>query len=73
MPRDVNEHFDLSQPLTPVPSSSTCIPPVSTPAKGEIPKSSPKPTPPVKLQSPIKLSTRKETASYQSGSVTSSS
>ena len=51
MPREVNEHFELPlQPLTTVPSSSTDIPPVSTPAKDETPKSPPKPTTPVKLK-----------------------
>ena len=40
IPREVKEHFELPlQPLIPVPSSSIDIPFVSTPAKGEIPKS----------------------------------
>ena len=74
MPREVNEHFELPiQPLTPVASSSTDITPVSTPAKDETPKSPPKPTTPLKLQSPVKLSARKETASYQPKSVTTRS
>ena len=74
MPREVNEHFELPiQPLTPVSSSSTDIPPVSTPAKGEIPKGPPKPPAPVKLQSPVKLSARIETASYQPKCVTTRS
>ena len=66
MPREVNEHFELPiQLLTPVASSLTDIPPVSTPAKDETPKSPPRPPTPVKLQSPVKLSARRETASYQ--------
>ena len=74
MPREVNEHFELPlQPLATVLSSSTDIPPVSTPAKDETPKSPPKPPTPVKLQSPVKLSARKETASYQPKSVTTRS
>ena len=74
MSREVNEHFELQiQPLTPVASSSTDITPVSTPAKNETPKSPPKPTAPVKLQSPVKLSVRKETVSYQPKSVTTRS
>ena len=54
-------------------SSSIDIPSVSTPAKSEISKIPPKPTTPVKLQSPVKLTTRKETASYQSKIVTTRS
>ena len=74
MPGEGTEHFELPiQPLTPVGSSSTDIPPVSTPAKDEMPKSPPKPPKPVKLQSPVKLSARKETASYQPKSVTTRS
>ena len=70
MPREVNEHFELPiQPLTPVASSSTDITLVSTAAKDEILKSPPKPTTPVKLQSPVKLCARKGTASYQPKSV----
>ena len=62
MPGEVLSTFELPiQPLTPVASSSTDIPPVSTPAKDETPKSPPKPPTPVKLQSPAKLSARKET------------
>ena len=48
-----------------MPSSSTDIPPASTPVKDETPKSPPKPPSPVKLQSPVKLSARKKTASLQ--------
>ena len=71
MPGEGTEHFELPiQPLTPVASSSTQISPVSTPANDETPKSSPKPPTPVKLQNPVKLSARKETASYQPKSVT---
>ena len=74
MPGEGTEHFELPiQPLTPVASSSTDIPPVSTPAKDETPKSPPKPPTPVKLQSPVKLSARKETTSYQPKSVTTRS
>ena len=74
MPREVNKHFELPiQPLTPVASSSTDITPVSIPAKDETPKSPPKPPTPVKLQSPVKLSARKETTSYQPKSVTTRS
>ena len=74
MPREVNEHVELPmQPLTPVASSSTDIPLVSTPAKDETPKSPPKPPTPVKPQSPVKLSAKKETTSYQPKSVTTRS
>ena len=59
MPREVNEHFELPiQPLTPVASSLTDIPPVSTPAKDEMPKSLPKPPTPMKLQSPVECQER---------------
>ena len=62
MPGEGTEHFELPmQPLTRVASSSTDIPPVSTPAT------------PVKLQSRVKLSARKETTSYQPKSVTTRS
>ena len=53
MPRELNEQFELPiQPLVPMPSSSTNSPLVNTPEKGEIP------------QCLVKLSARKETASY---------
>ena len=71
---DGTEHFELPiQLLTPVASSSTDIPPVSTPVKDETPKSPPKSPTPVKLQSLVKLSARKETTSYQPKSVTTRS
>ena len=79
MPREVNEHFELPiQPHTPIPSSSTDIPPVSTakpstPAKAQTPTSPPQPTTPVKFKSPVKPNVETEKASYQPRSFTTRS
>ena len=79
MPREVNEHFELPiQSHTSIPSSSTDIPPVSnenpsTPAKGQIPKSPPQPTIPMKFKSPVKPNVGTEKASYQPRSFTTRS
>ena len=79
MPREVNEHFELPIQLhTPMPSSSTNIPPVSTakpstPAKAQTPTSLLQPTTPVKFKSPIKPYVGTEKASYQPRSFTTRS
>ena len=79
MPKEVNEHFELPiQPFTPIPSTPTDIPSVSsakisTPVTVETPVSQPKAATPVKAMSPVKPSFVKQTDSYQPQSFTTRS